>query len=199
MTPEGPAEGQGSVQGEQKELPVPEQRMVPDEPTALLGLSEPSGAGLNSAGQRADVEVEQVADAELQLDSSLPGKSKAASARNSNPIEGFSPAASTLYAGLVSRYIVDLERFSRFKAKSGSLEGVSKQHVAEAGAFLSSSRVPPKKLRYCETAGGILLGAGVSELITLMQAKTLSARLVIITVLLIAVGGVMIGMFLGRE
>lgn len=101
--------------------------------------------------------------------------------------------------GLVNRYIVDLERFSRFKVKSASVEQVSKPHVAEASDFLSSSRIPSKKLRYCETAGGILLGAGVSELITVVQAKALSVNLVVVTAVLIAVGGVMIGMFLGRE
>lgn len=115
------------------------------------------------------------------------------------PLPRFSQPASELYYMLVNRYLVDLERLSRFKAKSGSMEVVSKQHVEQAGAFLSFSRVPSKKSRYCETAGGILLGAGVAELISIVQNNDFTARLVVITAILIAVGGVLIGIFLGRE
>jgi hypothetical protein len=111
----------------------------------------------------------------------------------------FSSAASDLLYVLVNRYLVDLERLSRWKAKSGALETVSKQHVEQAAFFLSYSRSPSKKSRYCETAGGVLLGAGIAEMIALAQSPKISPHLLVLTAVLIAVGGVLIGIFLGRD
>lgn len=115
------------------------------------------------------------------------------------PIDGFSTNASRLYYTQLNKYLVDLERFSRLKAKLSSVDGVSSQHVKEAAAFLSSSRVTPRYSRYCETLGGVFLGAGLSELLSLLQADKFSAGLVMLTALLIGVGGVLIGIFLGRD
>jgi hypothetical protein len=99
----------------------------------------------------------------------------------------------------LNKYLVDLERFSRLKAKQSSVDNVSSQHVREAAAYLSSSRATGKMSRYCETLGGIFLGAGISELLTLVQANKYSGRLVALTAFLIGVGAVLIGIFLGRD
>lgn len=120
-------------------------------------------------------------------------------AADSPPIEGFSASASKLYYTQLDKYIVDLERFSRLKAKQSSVDNVSSHHVKEAAAFLSSSRVTSRMSRYCETLGGIFLGAGISELLSLMQADKYSGGLVALTAFLIGMGGVLIGIFLGRD
>lgn len=194
MTPEASAGDRNPVQDKAKN-PVPK----PTPPAEIMADCNPSttqdvdlngSAAITAPSDNNDAEPRRHAD---------PANRAKDFAKNTDPIPGFSASASKQYVGLVSRYILDLDRFSRFKAKAASVEQVSKQHVTEAGDFLSSSRIPSKKVRYCETAGGVLLGLGVSELITIVQAKTLSAHLVIVTAGLIAVGGVMIGMFLGRE
>jgi hypothetical protein len=194
MTPETSAADQDPAPNK-TDAPVPKPAPPVGEMAVEFTPRAAQGAELDGARQ---ADSEKIKQSEGRA-SSDPANRARDFAKNTDPIPGFSAPASKQYAALVSRYILDLDRFSRFKAKAASVEQVSKQHVTEAGDFLSSSRVPSKKVRYCETAGGILLGLGVSELITLVQAKTLSAHLFIVTAALIAVGGVMIGVFLGRE
>jgi hypothetical protein len=119
--------------------------------------------------------------------------------RRQEALKGFSEAASRLYVDQINIYVIDLERFSRLKAKQGSDDGVSSHHVRDAAAFLSTSRVASKLSRYCETVGGILLGAGVAELIVLVQSKKVPPILIAVTAVLIGVGAAMMGIFLGRD
>jgi len=114
-------------------------------------------------------------------------------------LPGFSTPASKLFYVQLNKYLVDLERLSRFKAKQGSVDGVSSQHVREAAGFLSVSRITSRFSRTCETIGGIVLGGGISELITILQDKAYSGRLILLTAFLIAGGAAMIGIFLGRD
>jgi hypothetical protein len=176
------------------EMPPPQESLLPH--------ATPSAADISNSSK--NTAPGEALEAEIAAESG-PGdgsttKSRTASSKDlDDPIPGFSNAASGVYFAQVNRYIVDLERFSRFKAKADSLETVSRQHVTQAASFLSSLRAVSKKSHYCETSGGILLGAGISELITLVQSNKFSGPLVIITAVLIALGGVLIGMFLGRD
>ena len=164
-----------------------EQGQSPDTPDTVASPPRPRES---ADADEADASVEE---------SGKRTRSPRASYKDTESIEGFSVAASKLYFTLVNRYFVDLERFSRLKARDGSVESVSSQHVKQAATFLSSARVISKSPRYCETAGGILLGAGISELIILIQSNKFSAGLVVITSILIGIGAVMIGIFLGRD
>jgi hypothetical protein len=116
-------------------------------------------------------------------------------------LPGFSANASKAFFVFHNKYLVDLERMSRFKAKQGSAEIVSAQQVRESAAFLSSLSAsrPKKTSRYCETVGGILLGAGISELLILLGSTKTSGKLLAITAILIGVGSGLIGIFLGRD
>jgi hypothetical protein len=116
-------------------------------------------------------------------------------------LPGFSANASKAFFVFHNKYLVDLERMSRFKAKQGSAEIVSAQQVRESAAFLSSlSAARPKKTsRYCETVGGILLGAGISELLILLGSTKTSGKLLTVTAVLIGLGSGLIGIFLGRD
>lgn len=139
------------------------------------------------------------------------GSSSKASARNQaidksgeqgdavEVLPGFSVSATKLFYVQLNKYLVDLERFSRFKGKQASADVVSSQHVREAAIFLSASRITSRVSRSCETIGGLLLGGGISELITLLQDNRYSAGLVLLTAVLIMTGGAMIGIFLGRD
>lgn len=117
----------------------------------------------------------------------------------SEALDGFSDAAYSLYLEQINRYVIDLERFSRLKAKQGVDDAVSSRHVRDAAAFLSTSRVASRLSRYCETVGGLFLGGGISELIILVQTTKPPTVLIALTAVLIGIGAAMVGIFLGRE
>lgn len=114
---------------------------------------------------------------------------------------GFSDNASKAFFGFVDRYLLDLERFSRFKAKQSSMETVNSAHVKEAAAFLASSPSSQAKkvTRYCETFGGVMVGGGLSELFVLLSTSKPSGIVIGLTFGLIGVGALLIGVFLGRD
>lgn len=119
------------------------------------------------------------------------------------PLPGFSESATKLYYEHFNRYLLDLERFSRFKAKQASADDVSRRHVREAAAFLSVSQTTSQLTRICKTLGGIFLGAGISQLINLVQNavqhKQTSLLLVLLTIGLFVVGTAMIAILLARD
>jgi hypothetical protein len=121
----------------------------------------------------------------------------------SDEIDGFSFNASRDFFVFVNRFIVDLERLSRFKARQSAMETVNSAHVKEAASFLASASASPDKprkaVRYCETFGGLMVGGGLSELCVLLATSNPPGSLIGITIGLIGVGALLIGIFLGRE
>jgi hypothetical protein len=122
---------------------------------------------------------------------------------NENDIDGFSLNASKAFFVFINRYLVDLERFSRFKAKQSGMETVNSTHVKEAASFLAAASASSDKSRkinrYCETFGGLMVGGGLSELCSLLATSNPPGDLISITIGLIGVGALLIGIFLGRE
>jgi hypothetical protein len=165
---------------------------VTDETADALDIltPQPPAAGSDAVGRGEIPTTESAADKgkQDQAEESVEGK-----------LDGFSRSASKIYYIHINRYIADLERISRLKAKQSSMDSVSSEHVKEAASFLSTSRVTSRLSRSCETIGGLVLGAGISELITLVQDHNYSAGLVLVTAVLIGGGAAMIGIFLGRD
>jgi F0F1-type ATP synthase assembly protein I len=153
------------------------------------GAADPSIASDKTAGGQASASSEDLTKAGAESES------------NSNVLLGFSENASKTFFGFVDRYLIDLERLSRFKAKQSSMETVNTAHVKEASAFLasSSSSQAKKVTRYCETFGGVMVGGGLSELFVLLSTSKPSGVVIGVTFGLIGVGALLIGIFLGRD
>jgi hypothetical protein len=176
-------------------------RKVTDDPSGVSDTALPDPSGIDSPAP-SSISSSPDASAEANDEPKLHRTGTKASTdegQDEEALPGFSRPASKLFYVQLNKYLVDLERFSRFKAKQGHDDSVSAKHIREAASFLSTSRVVSRFSRSCESIGGIVLGGGISELINLLQDKSYPARLVLLTAILIAVGAAMIGIFLGRD
>jgi hypothetical protein len=139
----------------------------------------------------------------VQAEQAEPTQSPADGGTRSYEIDGFSSNASKAFFVFFNRYLVDLERLSRLKAKQSAMETVNSAHVKEAASFLAASSASPgrarRMIRYCETFGGLMVGGGLSELCALLSTSNPSGRLIGITFGLIGGGALLVGIFLGRE
>jgi hypothetical protein len=106
------------------------------------------------------------------------------------PNEPFSIPAFTLLKREIEGYIVDLvEESSRISRRHRS-DTISATHVEQAAANLISS-TRNRFFRHIGTVGGILFGAGLSTILSLLTASTISP-----SGLMIASGFSIVGAFL---
>jgi hypothetical protein len=110
----------------------------------------------------------------------------------------FSPAAFETVKEKITQYIADLIFESAKIAKRHSADTVSSSHVEQASNNLVSSS--SKKLyRHFGTIGGILLGAGVSNILAMTTSNQFSTLSVSVTSALSIMGAFLIALYIAKE
>lgn len=98
----------------------------------------------------------------------------------------------------ISSYARDLIDISLRVAVRGDADNVSAKHVERAATSLSVSTSQQRR-QHVGTLGGILLGAGLSSLVSMIHSGDVSLPIVVLTCVLIGVGGAMVAAHMGRS
>lgn len=110
----------------------------------------------------------------------------------------FSPQAFRILKLKVSDYVRSLIVESGKMSRRGRADVISAAHVEQASDYLvtSSSR---RWLRHLGTVGGILLGASLSNFLSMTTSNQYSATGVVVSALLAAVGAFGVALHIGKE
>ena len=117
--------------------------------------------------------------------------------KNVNPAP-FSPSAFRALEDQISRYIADLIGEAVREAKRRQLDTVSETHVERAADYLVSSSTR-KIFRHVGTLGGVLLGAAVSNLLSMATTSNVTFASVALTTALGVIGAFAIALHIARD
>jgi len=110
----------------------------------------------------------------------------------------FSPNALRALKDRVTEYIADLINESAREAKRQQLDTISETHVERAGEYIVS-KSGRRFFRHLGTLGGILLGASLSNLLTLATASTVTFASVALTPAFGILGAFAIALHIARD
>ncbi len=117
--------------------------------------------------------------------------------QNSDP-SPFSPNAFSVLRSKIAEYIADLIRESIKVSKRHQSDTVSAAHVERASEYLVSSTAR-KLFRHVGTVGGIFLGAGISNMLTMTVAGQYSPLGILVSAGLGIVGAFMIALHIAKD
>ncbi|MGA2740341.1 MAG: hypothetical protein ABSG65_23240 [Bryobacteraceae bacterium] len=110
----------------------------------------------------------------------------------------FSPQAFRALQDQISHYIAELIGESTREAKRRQLDTVSETHVERASEILSSNAVR-NVYRHVGTLGGVLLGASISNLLSMAASSTVTFTSVALTTALGVIGAFAIALHIARD
>jgi hypothetical protein len=113
-------------------------------------------------------------------------------------LEPFSPQAFRALQRIVAWFISELVEQSVKVSKRHRADSVAESHVESAANFLVGD-APSRIFRHLGTVGGILLGAGLSNLLAMLATKVMSGLSVAITVMLGVVGAFLVALHIARD
>jgi len=114
---------------------------------------------------------------------------------NSSP---FSNAAFAVLRAIISSFIAELIAESRRVAQRYQADTVSAAHVERAGEYLVTSSTR-RLFRHLGTVGGILLGAGLSTLLSMATAETFARLPTLLAVSVGIVGAFLVALHVARD
>lgn len=118
--------------------------------------------------------------------------------RSIDDVQPFSNQAFDLLQQATSEYVSELIAESAKLADRQRADIVSAADVRRASEYLY--RAPTRSLQqHIGTSGGILLGAGLGNTLSLLQATDPSGLSIAITVVLVVLGAFMIAWHMGRD
>lgn len=110
----------------------------------------------------------------------------------------FSPAAFTRLKDKISEYIVQLVSESIKISKRHQADTVSAAHVERAGEYLISSTTR-RLFRHVGTMGGVLLGAALSNFLSMATTDVYTPRGIFISAGLAIAGSFMVALHFGKD
>lgn len=116
-------------------------------------------------------------------------------ALNSEP---FSPKAFAALQKVISWFIGEVIEQSIKVSKRHRADTVAESHVQLAAEYLVGD-APVRILRHLGTLGGIMLGAGLSNLLSMIAAKNITGLSVILTVALSVIGSFLVALHIARD
>jgi len=110
----------------------------------------------------------------------------------------FSVPAFSALRDKISRYIAELVAESIKIARRHRADTVSAAHVEQAAAYLVAD-TSRKLFRHLGTIGGILLGAAIGNLLSMVTANQYSTVSIVVTSVLCIVGAFMIALHIAKD
>jgi hypothetical protein len=112
--------------------------------------------------------------------------------------EPFSPKAFEALKRAISWFIGELVDQSVKVSKRHRSDNVAESHVESAVQFLVGD-APGRIFRHLGTIGGVLLGAALSNLLSMITTKVISVPSVGITVALAVIGAFLVALHIARD
>ncbi len=112
--------------------------------------------------------------------------------------EPFSPKAFEALKQTIGWFIAELVDQSVRVSKRQRADNVAESHVATAAQYLVGD-APGRIFRHLGTIGGVLLGAALSNLLSMITTKVLTALSVGITVALAVIGAFLVALHIARD
>jgi hypothetical protein len=112
--------------------------------------------------------------------------------------EPFSPKAFESLKQAISWFITELVDQSVRVSKRHRSDNVAESHVATAVQYLVGD-APGRIFRHLGTIGGVLLGAALSNLLSMITTKVLTAPSVGVTVALAVIGAFLVALHIARD
>jgi hypothetical protein len=112
--------------------------------------------------------------------------------------EPFSPKAFEALKRAISWFIAELVDQSVKVSKRHRSDNVAESHVQTAVQFLVGD-APGRIFRHLGTIGGVLLGAALSNLLSMITTKVFSVPSVGITVALAVIGAFLVALHIARD
>jgi hypothetical protein len=116
----------------------------------------------------------------------------------STPIAPFSRAAFSSLKDKISEYIDDLVTESVKVSKRHRADTVSSAHVAHASDYLVASN-SRRVFRHLGTVGGILLGAALSNILTMTLDNKYSSLGIVVSVSLAVAGTFLVALHIAKD
>lgn len=113
-------------------------------------------------------------------------------------LESFSPKAFEAFQRAINWFIAELVDQSVKVSKRHRADNVAESHVETAVQFLVGD-APGRIFRHLGTIGGILLGAGLSNFLSMVTTKVTTVPSVAITVALAVIGAFLVALHIGRD
>ena len=113
-------------------------------------------------------------------------------------LEAFSPKAVAALKRSISWFIAELVDQSVKVSKRHQSDNVAESHVETAVQFLVGD-APRRIFRHMGTIGGVLFGAALSNLVSMITTKVITVPSVGITIALAVIGAFLVALHIARD